>query len=218
MTRPENFYPWNMGHWVLNDAPRIRWLDREHLGYDREYYLSDGSVALECVRINYKIGGETIIPRNTVPAPEKGASRVCVSPDGKWKAFVKDCNVWLRDRTDGAEWAATTDGEPDNAYGQYPQFSGSVGRTLWGTPVRPGVQWSPDASRLLICRTDLRQVRENDVLQHCVPEESGSIRPVLHRYRCPFAGEPVPLVRLYLYDPEMRSLQKLELPDQPSLR
>jgi len=55
------------------------------------------------------------------------------SPDGKWVAFVKTNNVWLRDN-DGKETQITQDGIEGNAYG--------------------AVSWSPDSKAFLFYRTE----------------------------------------------------------------
>lgn len=56
------------------------------------------------------------------------------SPDGKWEAFIKDNNVWLRNAGNNEERALSTDGNADDAF-QRPLF------------------WSPD-SRWLACRRE----------------------------------------------------------------
>jgi len=62
------------------------------------------------------------------------------SPDGRWAAFVKDHNVWLRSRTDGSEMPLTEDGAEDTPWSLY-----------WA-------QWAPDGSRLAAFKDDIRGV------------------------------------------------------------
>jgi dipeptidyl aminopeptidase/acylaminoacyl peptidase len=62
------------------------------------------------------------------------------SPDGRWAAFVRDHNVWLRSRSDGAEMQLTEDGAEDTQWSLY------------------RAQWSPDGARLAAFKDDLRGV------------------------------------------------------------
>jgi dipeptidyl aminopeptidase/acylaminoacyl peptidase len=62
------------------------------------------------------------------------------SPDGRWAAFIKDYNVWVRSRTDGREIQLTEDGAEDTPWSLY--------RALW----------SPDGSRLAAFKDDIRGV------------------------------------------------------------
>jgi dipeptidyl aminopeptidase/acylaminoacyl peptidase len=68
-------------------------------------------------------------PKRFTPA----ATREARSPDGNWTAFVKDNNVYLRDK-DGKETQATQNGEAGNAFS--------------------GVAWSPDSRTVVAYRTE----------------------------------------------------------------
>src|ERR1051325_4678877 len=56
------------------------------------------------------------------------------SPDGRWRAFVKDDNVMVRDLDLGEDLALSSDGQADDAYGDR-------------------VYWSPDSKKLVAIRT-----------------------------------------------------------------
>ena len=63
------------------------------------------------------------------PPPRRGGE----SPDGKWTAFVKDNNVWLRDTKATHEAQLSKDGKADDGYGR--------------------LNWSPDSKRLIAIKT-----------------------------------------------------------------
>lgn len=108
------------------------------------------------------------------------------SPDGRWTAFRRDGNVWVRPR-DGEEFALTDDAGPDHGYGALPDAMSSrmlLRRFALGTPFV--AQWSPDSTRLLVHRLDQRGVAEQ-VLVESSPAGGG--RPVAHRYRYPIPGD-----------------------------
>ncbi|MDQ3696135.1 MAG: S9 family peptidase [Chloroflexota bacterium] len=119
------------------------------------------------------------------------------SPDGKQEAFVRDCNLWLRDVAGGDERALTTDGEELYAYGS-PLPSPLVAAGL-AEPAKPLVIWAPDGSRFLSCRIDQRQAKCLDLVQS-VPKD-GSHRLRTHRYAYPLPGDDVvPGEEVWLFD------------------
>lgn len=122
-----------------------------------------------------------------------------ISPDGKWVAFVKDGNVYVRSREDGAVTALTSDGTPDYGYGTSPHRKREVTDRLVGIEPPPMVLWSPDSKHILTHRLDLRNVEKMHLVQS-IPEGGGA-RPVLHSYPCALVGdEHVPHVELVIID------------------
>lgn len=70
-----------------------------------------------------------------VPTPARAAAREPGrSPDGKWQAYLKDRNLWVRETASGKERQLTTDGKPE--------------RYLEGP-----LAWSPDSRKLVAFRT-----------------------------------------------------------------
>jgi dipeptidyl-peptidase 4 len=68
------------------------------------------------------------------------------SPDGRWIAFVKDSNLFLRDARSGEESRLTYDGNPDDAYAE-------------------PFHWSPDSARLVVLQTRSAQERKVHVVE-----------------------------------------------------
>jgi len=114
-------------------------------------------------------------------APEwhPGQSRT-ESPDGKWKASIRDHNLHLTDRKTGTTTALTSDGTEADAY-------------------RAGFHWSADARRLVVFR--LARGEEHKVhLIEAAPQKQ--LQPRLHtlNYRKP--GDRIPISKPYLFDVE----------------
>lgn len=134
-----------------------------------------------------------------------------LSPDGRWIAYVRDFNVWVKSTASGAGGppiALTHDGVAHFAYGGAPGDSLdaiTVERTHAAVP--PQLIWSPDSRHLLTHRLDERQVKELDLLQS-VPDD-GSFRPRLYSYRYPMIGdEHLPLAEpLILSVPDAARVQ-----------
>ncbi|HUZ00049.1 MAG TPA: DPP IV N-terminal domain-containing protein, partial [Thermomicrobiaceae bacterium] len=110
------------------------------------------------------------------------------SPDGRWAAFRRDGNLWLREVASGQERALTEDAEPYFDYASLPDArqSAVTDRALH-KPLPPAAVWSPDSARILTYRLDQRAVEPLYLLQSVPPE--GSFRPVLHSYRYPLPGD-----------------------------
>ena len=135
-----------------------------------------------------------------------------VSPDGKWAAFVRDFNVWIRPTGGGEEIALTQDGAEFNSYAT---FSGYA--LVWmklvrlGLPLPTQVLWSPDSKHLLTYRVDDRKVKTLSLLQ-AVPED-GSMRPKVYTFRYPMPGdEDLPSGQLVVLDVATRQQRLLDAP------
>ncbi len=64
------------------------------------------------------------------------SSRPRRSPDGKWSAFVKGYNIYLRAEDGGQEYPLTHDGQATNAYGRLEWAPDSQGLVAWR--IEPG--------------------------------------------------------------------------------
>ena len=110
------------------------------------------------------------------------------SPDGRWAAFARDHNLYVRSLDTGMEHPLTTDGEAHHAYGASPEANLITVTSRRLHRVRPPVAvWSPDSRRLLTHRLDERAVAEFHLVQS-VPDDGGA-RPRLHTYRMPVPGD-----------------------------
>ncbi len=145
-----------------------------------------------------------------VPGEKAEQSKAEVrSPDGRWAAFVRDHNLFLREVASGAERQITTDGKQHNAYAALPGSSlSAVTDRVIGKPAVPALQWSPDSTKFVTYRLDERKVRDMHLLQS-VPTD-GSAHPTLHPYRYPLVGDAnVPHAHLLVVDAASESVTPL---------
>jgi dipeptidyl aminopeptidase/acylaminoacyl peptidase len=118
------------------------------------------------------------------------------SPDGKWVAYERGGNLYLRGTEGDAETALTTDGTPDYGYalsniGCCQQVTNIRNKT----ELRPYVLWSPDSKRLITHKWDQRNVRQMHLLE--VKSPGG----ILHSYRYALPGDSViPTFDYYAFD------------------
>ena len=139
-----------------------------------------------------------------------------VSPDGRWVAFTRANNLWLRSVADRREFALTEDGIADYAYAAYAEGINSVTDRRSGRKLPPLAQWSPDSKRLLTVRTDERKVGSMYLVQ-AVPDQlwsdGGPRRPLLHSYKYALPGdENVPRLELMVFEVATRRRTNLRIP------
>jgi dipeptidyl-peptidase-4 len=136
----------------------------------------------------------------TPPAPRHPLE--IPAPDGKHVVSRQDHNLHARQAAGGQDWPLTNDGSADLDYGANPDyFMYTTALAKVGLPhLPPAVLWSPDSSKVLTHRTDMRGVRETYLLD-VLPAGGGA--PRLRTQRFAFPGdEHVPLAELVVADVE----------------
>ena len=104
------------------------------------------------------------------------------SPDDRWEAFVVDHDLYVRPKGGGDSVRVTTDGEEFHGYGlTYPRPN----QVRNESPRRPSVRWSPDSRRLVVQRTDERDVEHHHYLS-MTPQ-----RPVHYSYPYALPGDSI---------------------------
>ena len=119
-------------------------------------------------------------PEDVAPVPQHEVE----SPDGRWVAFVRDENLWIRALDGGEETQLSQDGAEHYGYGVREEgCCYEISSRRAGMKPRPVLTWSPDSSKILTYRLDERGV--DDI--HLIETKEG--RPVLHRYRYALPGD-----------------------------
>ncbi|WP_165191511.1 S9 family peptidase [Caulobacter soli] len=148
-----------------------------------------------------------------VPAkPPAARFNESLSPDGRWAAFRKADNLWIRDVQTGAERALTDDGAPYLSYGKLSDASLMAVRIQrYGMQLPPiGLIWSPDSSRLLVPRIDERAVRAYPYLQS-VPDKG--MAPVAYAIRRAQLGDVnQTITENFVIDVATGAKRKVEVP------
>lgn len=154
-----------------------------------------------CRLVDYQCSGPTVLDE-----PSRGEA---VSPDGRWVAFQRDWNVWIRSLETDEEFPLTGDGEEFWGYATNDQCCDQVTAPREETERPPVVEWSPDSKRIAFLRLDQRNVEELHLL------ESAAGRPILHTYRYGLPGDSVvPTYDIYIADVESRATVRIDLEPQ----
>ena len=166
------------------------------------FHVAD-SVRWTCELADYVCSGPDALPQ-----PSDAERR---SPDGRWIAFVREDNLWIRDADGGDETQLSFDGEEDFGYGAVPEgCCQEITSRRQGTERSPVLQWSPDSRRIATHRYDERNVE----LFHLLEAADG--RPVLHSWAYALPGDSVvPMSELWIYDVENATAARAQVDPQP---
>jgi len=147
-------------------------------------------------------------------APKPSATEIA-SPDGKWLAYVKDNNLWIKPAQGGDGFALTSDGMPDFGWATQPGMNYvATSMRQTGAPYPPALLWSPDSTRILTQRVDDRKTGMMGLLQSVPP--GGSVRPKLHSWRMPQPMDAdIPASEPWVFDIASRKGVKLDVPSIP---
>ncbi|MCC6930965.1 MAG: DPP IV N-terminal domain-containing protein [Gemmatimonadaceae bacterium] len=163
----------------------------------------------DSARFTCDIVAYTCAAREKAAAPAKDE---ILSPDGKWAAFSRNENLWVRNVASGEETQLSTDGEANWGYGVVPEgccqeiTNRRAKRKVW-----PVLRWSPDSRRIATHRYDERRVE----LLNLIETVPGG-RPKLHSYHYALPGDSViPTWEAYVFDVEARRGVKLEIAPIP---
>ena len=105
-----------------------------------------------------------------------------VSPDGKWKASVREANLWVRASEGGEEFQLTREGNATDGY-------------------KAEFAWSPDSRRLVAMR-ELKGEERKVYLIESSPKDQ--LQPKLLSYDYLKPGDKIPQEKPHLFDMEKR--------------
>ena len=200
--RAEKFLAQNVNGLVVGGAVNATWLPDGRFWY-RNTTLSGAEIIVidpskanrqRCEATATTCAGVTIPAGAAAGGGGRGAGRgggrgggaagtaskgepLSMSPDGKFGAFVRDGNLWVRDVATGQERALTTDGAK--------YFGYAIDNAGWSTSDRAMVAWSPDSKHIATQQQDERNVGE----MYLVSTNVG--HPTLRVSKFPLPGDSV---------------------------
>jgi len=166
----------------------------------------------QCDLSTYSITSGT--PGNAEPAPEprhrRGApdegdkphdSDGTASPDGKWIAFIKDANLFVRGKDGGDAKALTTAGTAEHPFGE--------------------IAWSPDSETIVAYHIDPVEVKPVYMVESS-PADGGT-RGVLHQHEYLQPGEPMSRFAMWTFNRQSGAAapvegEPIDFGDAPELR
>jgi dipeptidyl-peptidase 4 len=124
------------------------------------------------------------------------------SPDGRYAAFIRDFNLWVRDLTTNQDRALTTDGMEDFGY--------ATNNAGWTQGPVPLLAWSPDSRRIATFQQDARGIGH----MYLVTTNVGT--PQLQQWRYPLPQDTVVFrIHRVVVDVEAARVVRLQMPPDP---
>ncbi|QEC54132.1 prolyl oligopeptidase family protein [Anseongella ginsenosidimutans] len=187
-------------------------IERKNLPFGQIEWENDRAISFITDRVTYQanLKDYTVNKTGVLPAEEVSVREVR-SPDGKWVAFSRDHNLYVRSQAQ--EIALSTDGKPDYAYASYLGWSDIMEGENGERPENFTAVWSADGSRILTQIADLRKGRKMYLLDWSI---DSLYRPKLLSY---YRGGPgdtnivcyIPVI----FDINTRKMIKVDLPPLP---
>ena len=123
-------------------------------------------------------------PTRRRQAPERQPG---VSPDGKMRVEVRNHNLFLRELPDGLETPLTTDGVPENRYGE--------------------PRWSPNSRYVVALRTQPGELLPMYAIESTPLD---SLRPKLRQYGYALPGDKLDVHEMWVFDTQLKKAAKVE--------
>jgi dipeptidyl-peptidase-4 len=187
------------------DPAKLPFRDIRFVNGERAVRVATGPKRVwQCDLGTYACAGPDTIPLDRVTE--------VASPDGKWVAFTRHDNVWVRNLATSAESQLTSDAAPDFGYAKPTGCCQQVTVVLQKRDQRPVLVWSPDSRRIATYKMDERGVRRMYLL------EAKSPAAVLHDYPYALPGDSIiPRFDTYILDVVARTSVKVNKPPQPAV-
>ncbi|HEY3884580.1 MAG TPA: DPP IV N-terminal domain-containing protein [Vicinamibacterales bacterium] len=152
-----------------------------------------------------RTGGQSGRGRGEAAGPARGRQYDnAASPDGVYKAFYMDRNVWIA-RADGSDAIAVTSDGSEASRVKYGTASWVYGEEL---DQRTAMWWSPDSRKLAFYRFDETQVPDFFLQMH-----QTDIQDTLDVEAYPKPGKPNPIVGVFVYDVAAKKTLTLDVRD-----
>ena len=120
------------------------------------------------------------------------------SPDGKYAAYIKDYNLWVRDMTTGADKPLTTDGVKDYGY--------ATDNAGWISSDRAVLKWSPDSKKIATFQQDQRKAGD----MYLVNTIAG--HPTLKAWKYPLPGDDnITMIERVIIDVEAATVTRVKM-------
>ncbi len=186
---------------LVDNAIRPQWLTDSRL-----WYRSVTENQTEYKLVN-PVDGKTITADSRKELFELGAvdsearrvsRKEVLSPDGKYLAFIRDWNLWIKEVETGAEKALTTDGVENFGY--------ATDNAGWKHSERPILSWSPDSKKIATFQQDQRHVSD----MYLVKTKVGAPELKTWKYPLPGDSEIIQIYRVIIHiegDPTMVRLK-----------
>ncbi|MBI3409269.1 MAG: DPP IV N-terminal domain-containing protein [Planctomycetes bacterium] len=195
-----------IGKSVKLGIPRATWKDE---GKSFEF-AKDGKIySFDIATGKAEDSGKTATFEGKKKGKDKGPGRARFwtfenSPDGNFRAFYRDRNVWIKDLKNNTETQITTEGNDKNRT-KYGAGTWVYGEELFQAHA---MWWSPDGKKLAFYGFD-----ESKIPDYYLTKDQAALQSKLEVEAYPKAGAPNPVVTLFVYDLDAKKKTEIDIRD-----
>ncbi|SFU13344.1 Prolyl oligopeptidase family protein [Algoriphagus locisalis] len=181
-------------------------IDPNSLPFSRIQLKADGSLSFEWNNKSWTFADGTLeSKRNSSDSRDRSVS---ISPDGNWKAYVRNFNLFVENLETGEEVQLSYDGNKDYEYASYWGWSDMVLGENGERPPHFTVNWSPDSKKIQTQIVDLRLAEKMLLLDN---SQDDKFRPQLMAYYRASPGDTtVVMYTPVLFDLETKETTKFQ--------
>ncbi|MEB2785973.1 S9 family peptidase [Algoriphagus persicinus] len=152
-------------------------IDSKSLPFNRIQLKNDGSLVFEWLNKDWTYtDGKLESKRISSDSRDRAVS---ISPDGNWKAYVKNFNLFVENLETGEEKQLSYDGKKDYEYASYWGWSDMILGENGERPAHFSINWSPDSKKIQTQIVDLRLAEKMLLLDN---SQDDKFRPQLMGY------------------------------------
>jgi len=150
--RAESFLSAATNPLVLKASIRPQWINEHEFWYKNMLPEGTEYVLVDASKKKRKSASDPKELSKKLDFKVQSFQSAVTSPDGNWKAFIRDYNLWIKKVDSGEEKQLTTDGVEDFGY--------ATNNAGWTRSKSPVLLWSPDSKKIATFQHDGRGVGE----------------------------------------------------------
>lgn len=172
-----------------------------NLPFSRISIQKDGTIGFDWKNQNWKYSKGKLESKRS-PEPRNRDS--AVSPDGNWKAYTKNFNLFVENLETGEEIQLSFDGKKDYEYASFWGWSDMIYGENGDRPEHFTVNWSPNSKKIQTQIVDLRLAEKMLLLDN---SQDDKFRPQLSGYYRASPGDTT----VVMYTPVLFDIEKKEV-------
>ena len=176
-------------------------IDPKSLPFSRIQLKNDGSIGFEWNNKSWTFADGTLESKRA-----SGDSRdrsVSISPDGNWKAYVRNFNLYVENLETGEEIQLSYDGKKEYEYASFWGWSDMILGENGERPEHLSINWSPDSKKIQTQLVDLRLAEKMLLLDN---SQDDKFRPQLMGYYRASPGDKT----VVMYTPVLIDIESKE--------
>ncbi len=176
-------------------------VDHKNLPFNRIQIAKDGSISFEWKNKTWTFQNKNLESKRSSEPRNRDVS---ISPDGNWKAFTRNFNLFVENLETGEELQLSYDGKKDYEYASFWGWSDMVFGENGERPFHLSINWSPDSKKIQTQIVDLRLAEKMLLLDN---SQDDKFRPQLQGY---YRGSPGDTT-VVTYIPVLIDIEKKEV-------